>query len=103
MKHSSLQGGLALSLVLALAACGGGSGGSSEAPHQDTRIDTAGRLAMAEDAAVAFGGAPEAAQAAPVAAAAPRTAPPVAQEINGLAIVWALIKNWWLGLFGKKT
>ncbi|MDP3344227.1 MAG: SRPBCC family protein [Hydrogenophaga sp.] len=60
-------------------------------------------VAMAEDAAVAFGGAAEAAQAAPVAAAAPRTAPPVAQEINGLAIVWALIKNWWLGLFGKKT
>ena len=29
MKHSSRQGGLALSLVLALAACGGGSGGSS--------------------------------------------------------------------------
>jgi len=27
----------------------------------------------------------------------------VAQEINGMAIVWALIKNWWLGLFGKKV
>ena len=55
MKHSSLQGGLALSLVLALAACGGGSGGSSsEAPHDNTRIDTAGRLAMAEDAATAL-------------------------------------------------
>ncbi len=40
---------------------------------------------------------------APAAAAAPRPAPPVAQEINGLAIVWALIKNWWLGLFGKKA
>lgn len=53
MKPSSLQGGLALSLVLALTACGGGSGGngSGEAPHQDTRIDTAGRLAIAEDAA----------------------------------------------------
>ena len=36
-------------------------------------------------------------------AATPRAAPPVAQEINGLAIVWALIKNWWLGLFGKKA
>lgn len=58
MKHSSLQGGLALSLVLALAACGGGSGGSSSggtgAPHDNTRIDTAGRLAMAEDAATAL-------------------------------------------------
>jgi uncharacterized protein len=25
----------------------------------------------------------------------------VATEINGLAIFWTLIKNWWLGLFGK--
>lgn len=55
MKHSTLQGGLALSLVLALTACGGGSSGSSsDGPHQDTRIDTAGRLAMAEDAATAL-------------------------------------------------
>jgi carbon monoxide dehydrogenase subunit G len=57
--------------------------------------------AMAEDAAVAFGGQAEAAPAAT--ATTPRTAPPVAQEINGLAIVWALIKSWWLGLFGKKA
>ncbi|MBT9512496.1 MAG: hypothetical protein IV104_09120 [Acidovorax sp.] len=54
MKTSSLQGGLALSLVLALAACGGGSDSSSEAPHDNTRIDTAGRLAIAEDAATAL-------------------------------------------------
>lgn len=64
-------------------------------------------VATAEDAAVAFagGGAAETGSAAtaPVAAATPRTAPPVAQEINGLAIVWALIKSWWLGLFGKKA
>ena len=61
--------------------------------------------AIADDAAVAFAGGEAAATApaAPVATAAPRTAPPVAQEINGLAIVWALIKNWWLGLFGKKA
>jgi uncharacterized protein len=56
--------------------------------------------AIADDAAVAFGGA---AAALAVAEPAPRSAPPVAQEINGLAIVWALIKNWWLGLFGKKA
>jgi carbon monoxide dehydrogenase subunit G len=55
--------------------------------------------AIADDAAVAFGGGDAAAVAEP----APRSAPPVAQEINGLAIVWALIKNWWLGLFGKRT
>lgn len=61
--------------------------------------------AIAEDAAVAFAGSETAAAAAAPAVAepAPRTAPPVAQEINGLAIVWALIKNWWLGLFGKKA
>ena len=61
--------------------------------------------ATADDAAVAFAGGEAAAtsSAAPVAVAAPRTAPPVAQEINGLAIVWALIKSWWLGLFGKKA
>lgn len=61
--------------------------------------------AIAEDAAAAFGGGDPAAtgSAAPVAVAAPRAAPPVAQEINGLAIVWALIKSWWLGLFGKKA
>lgn len=61
--------------------------------------------AIAEDAAVAFAGgeAPATAAAPAVAEPAPRTVPPVAQEINGLAIVWALIKNWWLGLFGKKA
>jgi uncharacterized protein len=32
----------------------------------------------------------------------PRAAPPVAKEINGLAIVWMLIKNWFAGLFGKR-
>jgi uncharacterized protein len=40
---------------------------------------------------------------APGAAAEPVAAPKVAGEINGLAIVWALIRNWWLGLFGKRA
>jgi uncharacterized protein len=31
----------------------------------------------------------------------PATPPKVAGEINGLAIFWALIKNWWMGLFKK--
>ncbi|GAA6141504.1 SRPBCC family protein [Hydrogenophaga sp. 5NK40-0174] len=34
-------------------------------------------------------------------APAASSAPPVPKEINGLAIAWALIKNWWRGLFGK--
>ena len=33
----------------------------------------------------------------------PATAPAVAGEINGLAIVWTLIKGWFGGLFGKRT
>ena len=41
---------------------------------------------------------------APAAApAAPRPAPPVAKELNGLAIVWALIRNWFGGLFGRRA
>jgi hypothetical protein len=61
--------------------------------------------AAAQDAAAAFGGELEAPATSTAAApAAPAAKPaPVAQEINGLAIVWALIKNWWLGLFGKKA
>ena len=44
-----------------------------------------------------------AAEAAPPATEPQRTAPPkVAKEINGLAIAWMLIKNWFAGLFGKK-
>lgn len=41
--------------------------------------------------------------AAPSAAPAPATPPKAAGEINGLAIVWALIKSWFAGLFGKRT
>jgi carbon monoxide dehydrogenase subunit G len=38
--------------------------------------------------------------AAPQASAAPRAA---AGELNGLAILWALIKSWFAGLFGRRT
>lgn len=58
----------------------------------------------AHASAAATGGEPQAPAAAAPAPSAPVVKPvPVAQEINGLAIVWALIKNWWLGLFGKKA
>ena len=40
------------------------------------------------------------AEAAP---AASHAAPKVASELNGLAIFWALLKNWVSGLFGKRT
>ena len=54
MRTSFLKGGLALPIVLALAACGGGSGGGDDDHHDHTSIDTAGRLAIAEDAASAL-------------------------------------------------
>jgi len=44
-------------------------------------------------------GAPAPAAMAPTVAAAPAKA----NEINGLAIAWALVKNWFAGLFGKRT
>ena len=40
-------------------------------------------------------------EAAPAAAAA--AAPAKANEINGLAIVWSLVKSWLAGLFGKRA
>jgi carbon monoxide dehydrogenase subunit G len=55
-----------------------------------------GAIQAQHTAAAAPGGAPLAAAAA--------TAPaPVAAELNGLALVWAVIKDWLRGLFGKKT
>jgi hypothetical protein len=48
MRTSLIRGGLALSVLLALAACGGGGG---EDHHDADTIDTAGRLAIAEDGA----------------------------------------------------
>ncbi len=53
--------------------------------------------------AAAPAAAPAAAGAATAAAAAPAPAPKVATELNGLAIFWALLKNFFVGLFGKKA
>jgi carbon monoxide dehydrogenase subunit G len=60
----------------------------------------AGAAAPAE---VPSGPAQAADAAATTAASAPATPPRVAGEINGLAIVWALIKGWFSGLFGKRA
>lgn len=58
----------------------------------------------AADAAPAAAGAEAGAAPAAAAASASVAAPPkVASEINGLAIVWALIKGWFGGLFGKRA
>ena len=53
----------------------------------------------ADDAAVAGSAASTPAVAAATAAPLPRPQ----TELNGLAIVWMLIKNWFAGLFGKRT
>jgi uncharacterized protein len=60
--------------------------------------------ATASEAAPATGASATTASAAvKPEASTTRAAPPkVAQEINGLAIVWSLIKNWFADLFGKK-
>lgn len=47
--------------------------------------------------------APAAAAQPTVAAATPAPLPKPQTELNGLAIVWMLIKNWFAGLFGKRT
>lgn len=57
----------------------------------------------ATEASTAAAAASPAATAKPEASAPPAAAQPkVAKEINGLAIVWTLIKNWFAGLFGKR-
>ena len=59
-------------------------------------------VAAAGESAPATAGTTSMASVAP-AASAPRPAPPVAKELNGLAIVWALIKSWFGGLFGRRA
>jgi uncharacterized protein len=57
----------------------------------------AGETPVAE--AAGAGAAPAGAPAAATASAAPR---PV-KELNALALMWVVIKNWFAGLFGKKA
>lgn len=61
--------------------------------------------AAALDAAPAAPDAPAAA-AIPAARPSPAAAPPLpppAAELNGLALAWAILRDWVRGLFGKKT
>ena len=45
----------------------------------------------------------QAQRAAPAGAAAASIPPPAARELNGLALVWTIIKEWLRGLFSRKT
>ena len=57
-------------------------------------LPTAGDASAPASAPDGADGAP----AAPVTPASPRVA--VDKEINGLSIVWSLVKSWWQGIFG---
>ena len=64
------------------------------------------QTALSLPASASSAPAESAAPANPTAEAAPaasHAAPKVASELNGLAIFWALLKNWVSGLFGKRA
>jgi len=72
------------------------AGAATAAPEAESEAASAGSPSAPETETTAA--------AAPPAAEPPRAAPSkVAKEINGLAIVWMLIKNWFASLFGKKS
>jgi len=54
------------------------------------------------EAPVASAATPAVAAAAPAAPAVRPPAPPV-KELNALALLWAVVKGWFAGLFGKKA
>lgn len=66
------------------------------APGEGTEIRT-------EQAPQAPGAVPAAAEPAAPAAPAPRPPAAPVKELNALALMWAVIKGWFAGLFGKKV
>jgi carbon monoxide dehydrogenase subunit G len=84
-------------------------GGAAAAAAPAADADT-GQQPVAEAAEAVAAPAAQAAPAMPIAVATAtqtspvpvRAAPAQANEINGLAIAWALIKGWFAGLFGKR-
>ena len=85
---------------------------AAAAPGESTEIrmvqggEAPGALPVAEAAADAPASAAVAsAPAAPAAPARPAVRPPAppVKELNALALLWAVVKGWFAGLFGKKT
>jgi carbon monoxide dehydrogenase subunit G len=74
-----------------------------EAAVHDAGSSAAVVPAMAVAAEAAAGAVVVPPPSAPVAVPTAKPTPAKANEINGLAIVWALIKGWFAGLFGKRT
>ncbi len=58
---------------------------------------------FADNFRVAAAAVPAAVEAADVSAPVMAAKAPVMKELNGLAIMWALIKGWFGGLFGKRA
>lgn len=76
---------------------------ATEAATPAATADTGAGTSAAAAAAPAAATANAPANAPAIAAAAPAPLPKPQTELNGLAIVWMLIKNWFAGLFGKRT
>ncbi len=78
---------------------------SQKAAVQQAAMAPAEAAPVAADAAAAdaSGSAPATDAAAPAAARAVPVAPIVAQEFNALTFAWQMIKNFFAGLFGRKT
>ncbi|MBN9425850.1 MAG: SRPBCC family protein [Burkholderiales bacterium] len=68
-------------------------------PSSNGAAASTATLPPSPDAAAATSGASPATVRAP----APAPAPAVAKEINGLALIWGLIKSWFASLLGKRT
>jgi len=74
----------------------------AEVFSQKAQALQASQAAPVDHSAAAQSGSDSAAASAPTPAPA-AAAPVVATEFNALGLVWALIKNFFAGLFGKKT
>ena len=69
----------------------------------ETTPQATGASASPAPTAAPASAAPASAAPAATPATTPATAPKATTELNALAIVWMLIKNWFAGLFGKRT
>ena len=69
----------------------------------ETTPQATGASASPPPTAAPASAAPASAAPAATPATTPATAPKATTELNALAIVWMLIKNWFAGLFGKRT
>ena len=77
--------------------------GAAASALAETTPQATGASASPAPTAAPASAAPASAAPAATPATTPATAPKATTELNALAIVWMLIKNWFAGLFGKRT